>query len=151
MKIFQKHVSIILSFSKPQPSDFEANVTVNVTTLLVLTTFFISISDALPKTSYVKAIDLWLITNLLIPFIEIILITFMNVWYKESQGEDDDKLFRVSPTNPKNKENGLQSMRGPGTGSNEKLLSMMRLVTKVGLPAFYILFCICFFVYGMLQ
>ena len=123
-----------------------------MTTLLVLTTFFISISDALPKTSYVKAIDLWLITNLLIPFIEIILISIMNIWYKESQGEDDDRIFRVSPTNPKNKENGLQSMGGHGSGdNNDRLLSLMRLVTKVGLPAFYILFCICFFVYGMLQ
>ena len=31
---------------------------------------FISVSNALPKTSYVKMIDLWLLFNLTIPFAE---------------------------------------------------------------------------------
>ena len=77
-----------------KPSDFEANVTVNVTTLLVLTTLFISISDALPRTAYVKMIDLWLIFNLLIPFVEIILFSFANMFYKEENEVDDIGLFR---------------------------------------------------------
>ena len=46
---------------------------VNVTTLLVLTTLFISVSDGLPRTSYVKLIDAWLIVCLMVPFVEIIL------------------------------------------------------------------------------
>ena len=37
-----------------QPFFFEAIVTVNLTALLVLTTLFISISDSLPKTNYIK-------------------------------------------------------------------------------------------------
>ena len=53
-------------------------MTVNVTTLLVLTTLFISISDALPRTAYVKMIDLWLIFNLLLPFIEVLVHTYMD-------------------------------------------------------------------------
>ena len=32
---------------------------------------FISVSNALPKTSYVKMIDLWLLFNLTIPFAEV--------------------------------------------------------------------------------
>jgi hypothetical protein len=40
---------------------FEAVVTVNLTSLLVLTTLFISVSGSLPKTAYVKMIDVWLI------------------------------------------------------------------------------------------
>ena len=81
-------------FFTSKPGDFEANVTVNVTTLLVLTTLFISISDALPRTAYVKMIDIWLIFNLLIPFVEIILVSFANMFYKEDKDIDDVGLFR---------------------------------------------------------
>jgi len=65
---------------------FEAIVTVNLTSLLAMTgknvtdityrkplvyvALFISVSEALPKTSYIKTIDVWLIANLLIPFTE---------------------------------------------------------------------------------
>ena len=52
---------------------FEASVTVNLTVMLVLTTLFISFSNELPKTSYIKMIDVWLIFNLLIPFVEVII------------------------------------------------------------------------------
>ena len=126
-------------------------MTVNVTTLLVLTTLFISISDALPRTSYVKAVDLWLITNLMIPFFEIILQSLMNFWYKDV--EDDTRLFRVSPSNPGKKEKGDSSMSGihKRSGGNEKLLGLLSLLTRTALPGFYILFCIGFFMYGMLQ
>ena len=53
-----------------QPFFFEAVVTVNLTSLLVLTTLFISVSKSLPPTAYVKMIDIWLIFAQLIPFAE---------------------------------------------------------------------------------
>ena len=54
-----------------QPFFFEALVTVNLTSLLVLTTLFISVSKSLPPTAYVKLIDIWLIFAQLIPFVEV--------------------------------------------------------------------------------
>ena len=54
-----------------KPFFFEAVVTVNLTVMLVLATMFISVSDNLPKTSYIKMVDLWLIFNLMIPFFEV--------------------------------------------------------------------------------
>ena len=54
---------------------FEAALTVNLTNMLVLTTIFISVMQTLPKTAYVKHIDLWLIFCQMIPFTEVILIT----------------------------------------------------------------------------
>ena len=33
---------------------------------------FVSVSDSLPKTSYIKMVDIWLVTTLCIPFIEVI-------------------------------------------------------------------------------
>ena len=39
----------------------QATVTVNLTSLLVLTTLFISVAGSLPQTAYVKMVDIWLI------------------------------------------------------------------------------------------
>ena len=113
--------------------------------LLVLTTLFISISDALPRTSYVKLVDIWLITNLMIPFFEIILQSLMNAWYIDYK-DNDNKILRVAPMNQKDKANNVQR----AVRKNEKLLSIMRLLTRAALPGFYILFCIVFFLYGMI-
>ena len=49
----------------------QAVVTVNLTVMLVLATMFISVSQNLPKTSYIKMVDVWLIFNLMIPFFEV--------------------------------------------------------------------------------
>ena len=55
---------------------FEPVVTVNLTVLLVLVTMFISVSNSLPKTSYVKMVDIWLIFNLVLPFVEVLIHTY---------------------------------------------------------------------------
>merc|ERR1711892_819448 len=55
---------------------FEAVVSVNLTVMLVLTTMFINISNQLPKTSYIKMTDVWLIFNLCLPFTEVLLPTY---------------------------------------------------------------------------
>ncbi len=52
---------------------FEAIVTVNLTSLLVLATLFIGVSNALPATAYVKMMDIWLIVCLGVPFVEVLL------------------------------------------------------------------------------
>ena len=54
-----------------RPADFGAGVCVNLTCMLVLATMFVSVSDSLPKTSYIKMVDIWLITSLSIPFFEV--------------------------------------------------------------------------------
>ena len=46
---------------------------------LILFSRFISVSNALPKTSYVKMIDLWLLFNLTIPFAEVAICIFQNL------------------------------------------------------------------------
>ena len=58
-----------------KPFYFEAAVTVNLTTMLVMTTIFTSVMEKLPPTAYVKMIDIWLIGGQLIPFIEVVFCT----------------------------------------------------------------------------
>ena len=49
---------------------------VNLTVMLVLVTMFISVSEGLPKTSYIKMIDVWLVFVLIVPFLEVLVVVF---------------------------------------------------------------------------
>ena len=44
--------------------------------MLVLVTMFISVSEGLPKTSYIKMIDVWLVFVLIVPFLEVLVVVF---------------------------------------------------------------------------
>ena len=54
---------------------FEAALTVNLTSMLVMTTIFISVMERLPSTAYIKHIDIWLIGGQLLPFMEVVILT----------------------------------------------------------------------------
>ncbi len=71
---------------------FEAIATVNLTSLLVLTTMFISTMESLPQTYYVKMMDAWLIFVLFVPFIEVLLHTYLEM-YRLEEGFDPDSFY----------------------------------------------------------
>ena len=60
-----------------KPFFFEAALSVNLTTMLVMTTIFISKMEGLPPTSDIKMIDVWLVLCQMVPFVEVILLTAM--------------------------------------------------------------------------
>ena len=68
-----------------KPFFFEAALSVNLTTMLVMTTIFISKMEVLPSTSDIKMIDIWLILCQMVPFAEVVLLTAM-----EYNRKDDD-------------------------------------------------------------
>ena len=70
-----------------KPFFFEAALSVNLTTMLVMTTIFISKMEGLPPTSDIKMIDIWLILCQMVPFAEVILLTAM-----EYNREDKKKM-----------------------------------------------------------
>ena len=76
-------LAIVYATNFFKPFFFEAVVTVNLTSQLVLTTLFISVSGSLPPTAYVKMIDVWLIFAQLIPFAEVMLHTFIDAMRKD--------------------------------------------------------------------
>ena len=102
---------------------FEAVVTVNLTCMLVLTTMFINVSNNLPKTSYIKMMDVWLIFNLLLPFMEVLLHTYMDYLREDedreinhhgttitpNQTEDDVSITHVLPAQSSNFDTNLIS------------------------------------------
>ena len=81
--------------------------------MLVLTTMFINVSNNLPKTSYMKMMDVWLLFNLLYPFIVVLLHTYMDTLRNDEEREinhhgraiavdesksDSGQLIKVSST-----------------------------------------------------
>ena len=78
-------------------------ITVNLTSMLVLTTMFINVSNNLPKTSYMKMIDVWLLFNLLYPFLVVLLHTYMDTLRNQEEtglnnadSDLDDKKVRIT-------------------------------------------------------
>ena len=67
-----------------KPFFFEAALSVNLTTMLVMTTIFISKMEGLPPTSDIKMIDIWLVLCQMVPFVEVVLLTSME-YYRDDQ------------------------------------------------------------------
>ena len=69
---------IIISYSTTFFSEeyFEANLTVNLSVMFVMTTLFVSVMEKLPRTSYIRMVDVWLIYGQLFPFLEVVLVVF---------------------------------------------------------------------------
>ena len=88
-----------------KPCFFDAALSVNLTTMLVMTTIFISKMEGLPPTSAIKMIDIWLVICQMVPFAEVVLLTAM-----EYRREEDDnnsptsRCVQVSPTDEENLE-----------------------------------------------
>ena len=70
-----------------KPFFFEAALSVNLTTMLVMTTIFISKMEGLPPTSNVKMIDYWLVICHMVPFAEVVLLTAME--YQRAEDNED--------------------------------------------------------------
>ena len=70
-----------------KPFFFEAALSVNLTTMLVMTTIFVGKMESLPPTSDIRMIDIWLVFCQLVPFVEVVLLTAM-----EYQREDTEEI-----------------------------------------------------------
>ena len=75
-----------------KPFFFEAALSVNLTTMLVMTTIFISKMEGLPPTSATKMIDYWLILCQLVPFAEVVLLTAMEYQREDKENEQPADL-----------------------------------------------------------
>jgi len=74
-----------------KPFFFEAALSVNLTTMLVMTTIFISKMEGLPPTSATKIIDYWLILCQLVPFAQVVLLTAMEFLREEEQEGNQER------------------------------------------------------------
>ena len=81
---------ILITYSTTffKPYFFEAALSVNLTTMLVMTTIFMTVMQMLPATAYVKMIDIFLIFGQLYPFSEVVLLTIME-YQREGDGSGE--------------------------------------------------------------
>ena len=86
---FPSLLLMLITFSTTffKPFFFEAALSVNLTTMLVMTTIFIGEMQKLPITAYIKFVDIWLVFCQLVPFAEVILLTAMEFFRKEADGK----------------------------------------------------------------
>ena len=131
---------VLVSFSTDYYTHilFKAQVSVNLTCMLVLTTLFISVSGTLPKTSYIKMIDIWLIVGLSIPFIECILHTVVYALHLK----DPDNHERSKSAWMKKKHN---------EDKKEKIARKIDYSTKIIIPITYGVFVLAYFLIGYVK
>merc|ERR1711963_1078901 len=94
---FPSFLLLAITFSTTffKPFFFEAALSVNLTTMLVMTTIFISKMESLPPTSDIKMIDLWLILCQIYPFVEVVLLTAMEYNRENKQRKKEVKKIVV--------------------------------------------------------
>ena len=73
----------VTTFFKPE--FFEAALGANLTTMLMMTTIFMTSLSELTDTAYAKWIDFWLIFSQLVPFTEVILLTLKEAYREEEK------------------------------------------------------------------
>ena len=80
---------ITLSTIFIKPFYFEAALGTNLTTMLMMTTIFMTVMAELPSTAYVKHVDLWLIGCQLVPFLEVLLLITKEALREEKDGAEE--------------------------------------------------------------
>ena len=86
---------ITLSTIFIKPFYFEAALGTNLTTMLMMTTIFMTVMAELPSTAYVKHVDLWLIGCQLVPFLEVLLLITIEA-LREQKDDDEEASETVA-------------------------------------------------------
>ena len=85
---------ITLSFLFDQFADIDKDrIMIAITTMMVVATIQSSINKMVPKTSYIKMIDVWLLYSFNIIIVMMIVHTYMDSYVKRDP--QDDRLHKI--------------------------------------------------------
>ena len=79
-------ILVALSTNYYNKQHFRTIIPVNLTSMLSMVTLYVGMSSRLPRTSYLKMIDVWLFFSLFIPFINIILHGYLEFQRSKLEG-----------------------------------------------------------------
>ena len=125
--------------------------------MLVLTTMFINVSNNLPKTSYMKMVDVWLLFNLMYPFIVVLMHTYMDSLRNDEEKDEVASqinsiqtyfiifLFQDESVKAASNKHVQHELKKKKSG---KLLFWRRM-TLVHTPVFGLLFMVVYWVSGL--
>ena len=85
---------------------FEATIMVHLTTMLVMYTLYQGVSASMPKTAYLKFIDIWLLYGLTIPFITFVVETLLRLLSRDNdanEAKDEKHVAKVIHVKSRNK------------------------------------------------
>ena len=130
-------IVVLLSLFIPEHR-FEATIMLSLTSMLVMYTLYQSVAEALPKTSYLKLVDIWLLFCLVLPFIVFVLLI---KW--ELQQNNIYPLEKPKPSD----------LNGPGgqpnvSKSNKRkplVISVLISVTVIFIFGYVAIVCFCYY------
>ena len=70
---------------------FEATIMVHLTTMLVMYTLYQGISASMPKTAYLKFMDIWLLYGLIVPFITFVVEVSLKLLSKNEESVESNQ------------------------------------------------------------
>ena len=133
-----------------KPAHFVGLMTLNVTVTLVLTTMFLSINNNLPPTSYIKMIDVWLLFNLMKPFVDIIINTYIENVRGENETNKKKEVFYERNSSAWDKQAGKQKLPEIAVPrSPSKTIENSKYFSRVIYPIFCLVFTILFWIIGL--
>ena len=112
------------------PDMFEAIVVVNLTSLMVLVTLFISVLESLPDGPTISLIEIWLLFSLIIPFTIVILHTIVHV--------EEKKMMKIYP-----------EMRMPKKMKHEVRVGVGIFIGRYVVPSVALAFALLYWAYGL--
>merc|ERR1712113_681382 len=142
---------------------FESVIAINLTSMLVLVALFVQVNEGLPATAYIKMIDVWLIFNLIVPFILIVIHTYMDTLRPEEGHEEDTppsphqfKLRSKSFTGAESAAEATTDFTKPPTVSvmtirQKRNMRICFHLANIVLPIVFVVFVILFFATGLIS
>ncbi|XP_069989735.1 uncharacterized protein [Penaeus vannamei] len=122
--------------------DFSNRVTVALTSLLVLATLFSELVGGLPKTSYLKLIDVWFLGCIVASFLMVMCLVIIDKRKKEGVGKKFAGQWAVTSVEPQGKVGGgAKKALGCRGVSRTQLNAVLKIAIPVVFGAFVILYC----------
>ena len=104
--------------------------TLNITSMMVLTSIYLSVSASLPNTSMIKPIEEWLLFNLTYPF----MVILVNIVMQSLESVPTAKVDCMK-----------RGKQVSSPGKKEKFLKLAHFSANFINPALYIGFCVVYF------
>ena len=142
-------ISHLTNFFKE--SSFDTVIAVNLTVMLVNTTMYVSITDNLPQTSYVKMIEIWMMFTLVVPFFEVFLNTYIDM-LRVVENQNIGNSVSVLPANAdmiNTRDDGIEVDAKKKFFNKSRRLQFFRRLALVYIPVLEGVFVASFFFFGM--
>ena len=112
-------------------------VKVNLTSMMVLSAIYVSVSSSLPATASIKNVEIWLLFSFIYPFLIVLTQTFIQR-SKLRQSIEDAKV-KVFPVHQEEESLKYRMIR----------VRVGEVIAKYLIPVFGVLFVIIYFCYGL--